>query len=768
MIGTSLGRYRILEPIGEGGMGRVFLAEDPSLGRRLALKVLPAELTNDPDRRERLLHEARAASALNHPNILVVHDLGESSGVLFIAMELIDGTTLREWWRTTRPSPHEILKMLRQATAALQAAHSAGLVHRDLKPENIMVRRDGLLKILDFGLARSLAPAAADRTATLPGTLVGTAAYMSPEQVLGQPAGPGSDLFSLGTIGYEMLAGRHPFGSDSALEIMHRILHEAPDPPSQVNSALTGDYDFVLLKALAKDPGRRHGSAHDLDVDLETLECGCGLVPSSRETTRTETDAPRAIAVLPFRNIGGDPALRYLGVGLADAVITQLSTSPDLIVRATSTVARYEDQPVDPRRLGSELDVSAVLDASFQRAGDRFRATARLVETPGGRAIWAGKVDAKFDDMFDVQDQVASSIAEALTARLTRTAGFGSGPGQRRAPSPAAYEHFLRGIGRFREATGEGFLRAIEEMEAAVRLSPDFAQAWAYLGDAYHALVDGGFRDDPAWYDKADAALERARSIDPEDAYVRHLAGVMHVVRGRKSEAYVELVEAHRRAPQLWVIHHYFAYLYRLCDLTDWSLAADRHSIEIEPNLPWSYGMMSRVHASRGEFEEARDILDQASRRAPQYRIAADGQALILVHEGRFDEVVERHRSGDYGDHTGSALGSVALAYAAAGRRDEGQPFVEQHQRLAGLDMDAAAYHAAILGHRGDLEGAFHCLRRATELGNDSLSVYENAHIFGPLHRDARWRPFIQGVQDRVRRWRQEMSWPPELSTSRS
>jgi len=504
MIGATLGRYRVLEQLGEGGMGRVYLAEDPSLGRKLAIKVLPHEFSRDPDRRERLLHEARAASALNHPNILIIHDLGESDGALYVVMERIEGCTLREWGIAKGRAPADVLRLLRQAVAALGAAHDAGLVHRDLKPENMMVRTDGLLKILDFGLARSVSPgsfAPTTKTATLPGTILGTAPYMSPEQVLGQPAGPSSDLFSIGTILYELLTGRHPFAADSAVETMHRILHESPDPPSRVNRALTADFDFVLAKALSKDPKRRHASAHDLDVDLETLECGCG--PASPGSAEVKA-GPRAMAVLPFKNIGGDPELGYLGVGLADAVITRLSSSPDLIVRATSSIAPYQNQAVDPRRVGTELDVSAVLDASFQRAGERFRATARLVETGTGRSLWAGKIDLRFDDIFEVQDQVAQGIAEAMTARLDATA---APKASRYTPSPEAYELVLRGLEAFREADATGFRRAIGLYEQATRLEPQYAEAWGLLGGVYHGMIDGGFDSDPIWHVKAEEAL---------------------------------------------------------------------------------------------------------------------------------------------------------------------------------------------------------------------------------------------------------------------
>src|SRR5687768_7665173 len=269
MVGTQLGRYRILEPLGEGGMGRVFLAEDPSLGRKVAIKVLPPELSRDTGYRARLLVEARSASALNHPNILTVYDLGEHEQTLFVAMELVDGVTLREWAHERRRTPAEIFALVRQATRALAVAHAQGLVHRDLKPENMMVRRDGILKVLDFGLARSTSLEIGQATVleSTPGAILGTAPYMSPEQVLGQSAGPASDVFSMGTIVHELLTGRHPFAAASPVEIMHRILQETPVAPSTLVPGLPPAIDFVLAKAFARDVARRYANAHDLDVD---------------------------------------------------------------------------------------------------------------------------------------------------------------------------------------------------------------------------------------------------------------------------------------------------------------------------------------------------------------------------------------------------------------------------------------------------------------------------------------------------------------------
>ncbi len=739
-------------------MGEIFLAEDPMLARRLAIKVLPSEFALDPERRSRLLHEARAASALNHPNIITVHDLGEAEGSLFVAVELIDGDTLREWGSSALRTPAEILRIGRQAAQALAFAHAAGLVHRDLKPENLMVRRDGLLKILDFGLARSVSPGAIAQTATLPGTVMGTAPYMSPEQVLGQPAGPASDVFSLGTILYELLTGKHPFALDSPVETMHRILHETPENPSRLNPVLHADFDFVLGKALSKDPRRRHSSMSDLDVDLETLECGCGA--SAPAADKDGTDAPRTIAVLPFKNIGGAPELSYLGTGLADAVITQLSYSPDLIVRTTSSILPYENKPVDPRRIGQELDASAVLDASFQRAGERFRATARLVESSTGRPLWAGKVDVRFDDIFEVQDQVAHGIAEALTARLTVPAAARTA-GAARPPNPAAYMHLMRGNEGTRRATREGMQFAISEFGAATREAPHFAPAWGSLAFAYLGMVDGGFSPDPSWHDKAEEAIGRALALDPNDGQVRLASGGLNLVRGRKREAYRDLCASAALTPNNALSVHYLTYLYRLCDMMEEARAANERALELDPYLPWLYGMRVRIELFAGKTEEARSWLERERQKCGNARVD-QMEGVILALEGRFTEAaqwLERRREDDT-EYTGLRP-LTALFYHLAGREGESRDLFKNFRAFAEIDMDHAADSAAYLGHVGEMNEAFRMLDRAAALGNDSLTLYEGSPFFESLRSDPRWKPFIEGVRGRVAQWKREFQWPP-------
>jgi tetratricopeptide (TPR) repeat protein len=382
------------------------------------------------------------------------------------------------------------------------------------------------------------------------------------------------------------------------------------------------------------------------------------------------------------------------------------------------------------------------------------------VEASTGRAVWAGKVDVGIEDLFEVQDQVANGIAEALTARLATKEGT---PEREFTPSPEAYRHLMRGMDSYRVFTKEAMTDAIDELERAIQLEPDYARAWVNLGRLYCAMIDGGFDPDPRWYERAEDALSRAGAIAPSDSVLPFASGALDLVRGRKRDAYREFTKALTLTPNIPDLHHYFAYLFRLCDMLDDAREAEHRALELDPNVIWPYAGLIRIHALRGEFDSCREWVERARRRFGPISgvLRAEGWFLLLsgaVGESR--EIVRELERRDAGAPS-QPSDWVVLTLAVAGDRREVLVREPLARAYAEIDMDGAASGAAVYAHLGNPDQAFLYLGRAVALGNDTLSYYMNDRLFGPLHGDPRWEPFIQGVRARIGQWRREFRWPP-------
>ena len=411
MIGQTLRHYRIEAKLGEGGMGEVYRARDTVLGREVAVKVLPADQVR-ADRLQRFLREAQAASQINHPNVVAIHDISESDGVHFIVMEYVAGKTLSETISPKGLETQQVVHYASQIVASLAKAHACGVVHRDLKPANIMVTTDGMIKVLDFGLAKLHEPNAVEDDKltvgeTAAGAILGTAAYMSPEQATGRPVDARSDIFSLGLVLYEMLSGRRAFGGETSISTIAAILYEEPRPLKEVAPQTPRDLDRIVSRCMRKEPDQRFQSAVDLRLALEDLQGNDG------------GDTTPSIAVLPFTNLSADKENEYFSDGLAEEIINALSHVSGLRVTSRSSAFSFRGKDVEMREIGSKLGVEHVLEGSVRKASNRIRVTTQLVKASDGFQVWSGRYDREMTDIFAVQDEIAQAIVEKLKGKLS-------------------------------------------------------------------------------------------------------------------------------------------------------------------------------------------------------------------------------------------------------------------------------------------------------------------------------------------------------------
>ena len=668
----TIDHFQILSLLGRGGMGEVYLAEDTRLERRVALKLLPAEFTADADRLRRFTQEAKAASALNHPNILTVHEIGRADGAHYIVTEFIDGQTLRERMQAAKLSLNEVLDVAIQVAKALEAAHAAGIVHRDIKPENVMARRDGLGKVLDVGLAKLTEERQGDKetrrrgdkgtrgqgecpfvplsppplvssSLSLPlsstGVVMGTPRYMSPEQARGEELDARSDLFSFGVMLYEMATGGAPFSGETPAALFAELLKDEPPPVRELNPGLPAKLEQIIGKALKKDREARYQSAEKLLADLRLASSdvssgrpAAGSLASARlpklkwliagmallvvaavliyawRASRPQSRI-RSLAVLPFKSLDARNDDQALGLRLTDALITKLSDGlPRVVVRSTSAMRKYDDAS-DPIAAGREQQVDAVLEASFQRAGDRLRVTARLLSVGDHRQLWAGKFDERVADPFALQDALTEQAALALLPQLT---------GEERSRikkhdtrSAEAFDLYWIGRVHWNKRTTEGLKQAVESLQQAISLDPDYAVAHAGLADAWITLSEYEVIPSKEAYPKAREAAAKAIALDES------------------------LAEAHTSLAMISASH-------------DWNWgkaeASFRRALALNPNYPTAHQWYAEYLAAMGRPAEALDQIGQAQQLDPASMVVRAARAWILYHARDYDAMIAECR----------------------------------------------------------------------------------------------------------------------------
>ena len=753
--GQVFNRYKIIRKIGDGGMGKVYLAQDTQLKRHVAIKLLSDEATRNPHQVSRFVQEARYASLLNHPNILTIFEIGEDAGMHFISTEYIPGETLRSRMTGEPFDPKQALDIAIDVASALVVAHDAGILHRDIKPENIMLREDGLLKVLDFGLAKlnRNERLAADRNndtwgdvRTDPGLILGTVTYMSPEQASGSELDARTDIWSLGVILYELLAGRTPFSGSSPAAMMLAIMNEEPRRIKLASPNLARKVRHLITRALAKVPDERYQEMREMLDDLKCLK------------TEIESGAAesRSIAILPFINIAGDASLSFFEFALADAVITELGHSRSLLVRPSSSVAKYMGKASDPLAIAQELKVDAILAANFLLYKNRIRVTTQLIDVDDKNVLWSEQIDSEAGDIIGLQDMITHRIVQGLKCELEP-------PANPRVALPVthnstAYMEYLRGRDQLRRymfhtVANKNVEIAISHFRRAIDLDPTFALAHCALGTSYIQRVikvEGNQAD----LEAAAAALDHALVLDPQIVDARAYRTVIARLQGQTQRSRDEMSELRRDAPNNFEVQYLSAACYRFDGEYEKALQCFDQMLRIDPTAQVAvHYCRARLSWYSGEFQAAFRELEQAAKLEPNHPVVKFFHAIVTFRSGDAATAADelRHLCSDSPSNGFRPYLSMCLS-TLGDREGALRELSEETERIAEVDPDVSYWLASANLMVGRIDTAFEWLERSIGLGNHNLRWFEKDPFLEPMRRDPRYADLVSDIREtRVR-----------------
>ena len=768
--GTIINQYKILSPIGKGGMGEVFLAQDTKLDRKVALKILPSEFAEDADRMSRFVREAKSASALNHPNIITIYEIGESEGTHFIATEFIDGKTLNDYKQANPLNYKSALEIAIQVASALDEAHLAGIVHRDIKPDNVMVRANGLVKILDFGIAKVTATAALDEEAataiqsqTQAGMIIGTPNYMSPEQARGKDVDHQTDIFSFGVVFYEMMAGQLPFDGENALEMIGAILHKEPKP---LNADVPTEISKIISKCLRKDRDERYQTIKDVLIDLKDVKQDLEFQDKLERTISPEREEPKtqilqattldeinqtttnqtvasnskskyltaglltlflavggffgykylatttkqinSIAVMPFENKSSDADTDYLSDGLAESLIYRLSQIPDLKVSPTSSVFRYKGKATDPQVVAKELGVDSVLTGRITQCGDNLNISVNLVDTQNSKSLWGEQYERKMSELLLTQKEIAAEITNNLKLKLSGESE--QKLAKRYTDNNEAYQLYLKGRYHFAKRTKDDILKGIDYFQQAIQLDPNFALAYATIAESYNSLGKNADLPPKDVIPQAKAAATRALEIDPTLAEAHGaLADSLALYDWNWAESEREYEKALQLDPNVSYIHLTRGASYFVpTGKRDEAVAELKRAAELEPLSLITNAVFGLSYLYAGQNEKALEQGKKAYDLEPDFRFGRQYLGYTYITLGRYDEAIAlAEKRLKISPQSQEDLVIVGVAYAKSGRRPEAEQYLDQFKELAKTRYVRTVYTASIYAALGDKDKAF-------------------------------------------------------------
>jgi len=766
-----LAHYRIIEKLGAGGMGEVYRAHDTRLDRDVAVKVLPDEALADPVARRRLLREARAAAALNHPHVCTIHEVGEATGRVYIAMELIAGLRLDEVIRQGGMPAHDVLRYGLQIAEAVAHAHERGVIHRDLKTGNTLVTPQGRIKVLDFGLAiRPIGEDVSDATTAWQGaanseSFAGTLPFMAPEQVRGEEADARTDVWALGVMLYEMATGVRPFPARTPAQLISAIVH---DPPAPLPESVPFPLRAVIERCLEKSPERRYQRASEVHAALDAIRSGetFHVAERGRRQRRSRWLAPAAalviagvlagawwmtrtlapprlesLAVLPFDNLSRDPGQEYFVDGMTDAIITDLARLGGLKVISRTSAMRYKGTDKPLADIARELGVKAVVEGSVLRVGNRVRITAQLIEGMTDTHLWADSYERELEDVLFLQRELAHAIAKEIRGSL---AAEGTRSAQATRTNSAAYDAYLLGRHYANQRSSSGLARAVSLLERAIEQDPGFAPAYAALADAYLLMEVYAASPPMAAYEKAKALSSKALQIDPTlgEAHVS-LAWIAFTLEFDWAAAEANFEHAIRLSPGYVTAHHWYAVYLCAMGRIERAKAGFARALELDPFAPIVFTQTGFPYLSARDYPAALERYRMAAERFPGFRMAQTSIARTLVAAGAYEEAIAAIPSAEPQLNEGL----LGMAYGLLGRTRDARAVLQELQMRSRTAYVPARDYVYVYTGLGDRPRALDWLER----GYDERGIFAAWLKTWPLYDPLRAEPRFTALMTRMK-----------------